>query len=154
VSGGLITNFCVIRGSGIIANSIANPTAGQIQATTGNRLGVTSATVNNSGIISGDGGEVVNSVGMNKKSGGLISGRNSVIRGGTTGIANSGAMAFSGGATDVYGDITQQTGGRITITGGGTTTFYDDVTINPGANNVQVSATAGVVSSVVFLGSY
>jgi len=34
------------------------------------------------------------------------------------------------------------------------TTFYDDVTISPGANNVQVSASGGVVSSVVFLGSY
>jgi hypothetical protein len=55
---------------------------------------------------------------------------------------------------DVYGDVSQNAGGRITLTGGGVTTFYDDVTLNAGANNIQVSASGGVVSSVVFLGSY
>src|SRR4029078_7072393 len=108
-------------------NAISNPVAGQVQATSGHRLEFTNATFNNSGIVSVDGGELVLTVGMNNNANGLISGRSGVIRGGTTGLLNTGAMAFSAGAMDVYGDVTQQTGGKITITGGGTTTFYDDV---------------------------
>ena len=154
IGGGTLTNSGVIRGTGIVANVMSNPVAGQIQASAGNRLEFTNATFNNSGIISVSGGEFALTVGMNNNTNGLISGQNGVIRGGTSGILNAGAMAFSAGSMDLYGDVTQQTGGRITITGGGVTTFYDDVTINAGANNIQVSATGGVVSSVVFLGSY
>ncbi|HEX3600508.1 MAG TPA: hypothetical protein VHU84_10225 [Lacipirellulaceae bacterium] len=154
VGGGSFTNGGVIRGTGAIGNTLTNSASGQIQVTAGNRLELTSGAIINNGLVSVDGGELVISVGMTNNGGSLISGRDGVIRGGTTGILNSGAMAFSGGTMDVYGDVTQQTSGKITITGGGSTTFYDDVTVNAGANNVQVSAAGGVVSSVVFLGSY
>jgi fibronectin-binding autotransporter adhesin len=151
-----LTNAGVIRGNGIITNSVSNSATGQIQITAGNRIQFTAnaGSFGNSGIISVNGGELALDSGFGNGAGGLLSGRDGVIRGGTTGIANGGSIAFSGGFMDVYGDVAQSAGGRFTITGGGVTTFYDDVTIGPGANNIQVSASGGVVSSVVFLGSY
>jgi T5SS/PEP-CTERM-associated repeat protein len=134
---GLLTNgsLGVIRGTGVIGNPVTNdglinPTNGDIEF-----LAV-----------------VTNSAGT-----GLISGHDGTLRFGGPGfggLSNSGAVAFSGGAMDVYGDVTNNVGGRITVTGGGVTTFYDDFTIAPGAGNVQASAVGGVTSSVVFLGSY
>jgi fibronectin-binding autotransporter adhesin len=149
-----LTNSGVIRGSGMMTNTMTNTVSGQIQVTTGNRIQFTTSSFSSAGIISVNGGELVFNSNFGNASSGLLSGRDGVIRGGTTGIANGGSIAFSGGFMDVYGDVSQNAGGRITITGGGVTTFYDDVTISPGANNIQVSASAGVVSSVVFLGSY
>jgi hypothetical protein len=97
----------------------------------------------NLGVISLDGGTFDNNAAALDNSG-QISGRGTLRTGGLT---NHGGIGFSGGLSDVYGDVTNALGGRITVTGGGTATFYDDVVHNAVAS-FQVSAG----SSVVFFG--
>jgi hypothetical protein len=56
-------------------------------------------------------------------------------------------MAFSGGNTDVFGDVTNTTGARIVTSGAGsTTTFFDDMT----HNGLEIFTGAG--ASTVFFG--
>lgn len=131
ITGGTLTNTGTIRGTGLIGNVVIN---------------------NGSITVNGDDIEFLSSV-TNTGTSSLISGQNGTLRF-EGGLVNSAAIAFSNGAMNIYGDVSQSAGGRITITGGGVTTFYDDVTIAAGANNIQVSAVGNVVSSVVFLGSY
>jgi T5SS/PEP-CTERM-associated repeat protein len=153
-SGGTLTNNGTIRGSGFIGNNLTNNAAGQVQVTTGYRIEFQGAANSNSGSMSMIGGELVIVGSLNNlASTGLISGRDAILRA-TGGISNFGSLAFTAGQMDVYGDIVNNVGGRITVSGGGTATFYDDITIAVGANNVQATAVGGSVSSVVFFGSY
>jgi T5SS/PEP-CTERM-associated repeat protein len=154
---GTLTNNGTIRGTGSIGNNLTNNSAGQVQLTTGNRLEFQGGTNTNSGLISLTGGEVVFTgplTNANAASTGLISGRDAIIRTGGSGITNNGSLAFTAGTMDVYGDITNNVGGLITVSGGGTATFYDDVTIAAGASNVRATAVGSSVSKVVFFGSY
>jgi hypothetical protein len=66
----------------------------------------------------------------------------------TGALTNSGDIAFSSGITDVYGDVTNAAGGRVTVSGNSDTTFWDDVT-NSGA---LFRVSAG--SSTTFFGAY
>ncbi len=121
--------------------------------TTGNRLEFEGAFNTNAGLISLNGGELVfDNTLTNSASTGFITGHDAIIR--TGGITNNGSLGFTAGTMDVYGKITNNVGGAITCSGGGTTTFYDDVTIAPGANSVRASAVGSAVSKVVFFGSY
>lgn len=152
---GTLTNNGTIRGTGSIGNNLTNNSAGQVQLTTGNRLEFQGGTNTNSGLISLTGGEVVLTGPLtNAASTGLISGRDAIIRTGGSGITNNGALAFTAGTMDVYGDITNNVGGLITVSGGGTATFYDDVTVAAGASNVRATAVGSSVSKVIFFGSY
>jgi hypothetical protein len=58
-------------------------------------------------------------------------------------------MSFSSGNTDIYGDVTNLSGGRIVTSGGaaGVTTFFDDVL----HNGTEIRTSAG--SGTVFFGS-
>ena len=57
-------------------------------------------------------------------SNGFVRGRGQFIAGG--GFTNEGVMAFSGGTTDILGDVVNSRGGRIVTSGLGLTTFFDD----------------------------
>ena len=149
---GAVNNSGIIRGSGSIEALLTNNTSGQLQVTVGESLGL--AAVNNSGHVSVIGGELdASGLVTNVLDNGLISARDATLRF-NGGVNNASGMAFSNGTVDVYGDITQQVGGRITISNGGITNFYDDVTIDPGANDVQATGLGGTVGKVVFFGSY
>jgi hypothetical protein len=63
-------------------------------------------------------------------------------------LINNGQIAFSGGISDLHGEIINNSAARIIVTGGGLATFYGDITHNPGAD-IRVSA--GSVG--VFLGA-
>jgi T5SS/PEP-CTERM-associated repeat protein len=154
VSGFSFSNSGTFTGSGNVqTSSFTNNALGSIQVTTGQKLTFIPG-VSNAGTISFVGGEIVfNGVVTNAASTGIISGRDAILRF-KAGLTNNGSIAFTAGQMDVYGDITNNVGGRITISGGGTATFYDDVTIAPGAANVQVSATGNFVSQAIFFGSY
>jgi hypothetical protein len=70
------------------------------------------------------------------------------------GLTNSGALTFTSGVSEVFGDVAVQnnltTPGRIIVSGGAQANFYDDVT-NSGL--IQVSAAGSLASTAVFLGS-
>ena len=148
------TNNGTIRGSGQILASLTNAVAGRIEVIAGERLFInTSGAPVNSGTISVIGGELqVDDAMTNSASTGFISARDAILR--FSGVTNNGAFAFSNGTVDVYGDITQNVGGRITISNGGIANFYDDVVIQPGAASVQATALGATVSRAVFFGSY
>ena len=72
---------------------------------------------------------------------GQILGRGTLITGGT-GLTNNGFITFSGGITDVFGDVNNATGTSargITISGNANVTFWDDFTEGAGSL-LQVSA--------------
>lgn len=151
--GGTLTNSGTIRGTGYVGNNLANGTAGQVQITTGNRLEFQGGSNTNNGLVSLTGGELVFTGPVTNSAGtGLISGRDAILRTGS--VTNNGSIAVTTGQMDVYGKITNNIGGRITISAGAIATFWDDVTIAPGANSVQASAAGGFVSRAVFYGSY
>lgn len=56
-------------------------------------------------------------------------------------------MAFSGGFTDVIGDVSNESSGQIVVSGGSTTTFYDDIV----HNGAEIRVSAG--SQAVYFGS-
>ena len=75
---------------------------------------------------------------------GQITGHGTIKTG--TGLTNLGTINLSGGATDVYGAVTNSN--KITITGGGTTTFYGSVDTSAAAGMISV----GTNTTAVFFG--
>jgi hypothetical protein len=151
--GSLIHNEHTIRGSGLINGELSNTSTGQVQLIAGERLRLGGGSNSNFGHISVLGGELqVDGSLSNGASTGLISARDAILR--FDQVTNNGSMAFSNGTVDVYGDITQAVGGRITVSNGGIANFYDDVNVLVGAANVQATALGSTVSRVVFFGSY
>src|SRR4029079_13112916 len=109
-----------------------NSASGSIQATTGQKL-IFGGAVTDSGSISLVGGEMqFNAATTTSANTGIISGRDAILRF-NGGLKNNGALAFSNGAMDVFGDITSNhfvnssDRSRMTVSGGGTANFYDDV---------------------------
>jgi len=151
LSGGILVNHGLIRGSGQIDNLLENAADGEIRAEDGRRIlfsgGDQVLQNTNTGAIILIGGRVEFTQDLTNHEGGFISGRGELeVRGG---LDNSGVMAFSAGLTDIYGDVTNNgvagPDGDILVCGGSTVTFYDDVT-----NNGRIHACRD--ARVVFLG--
>ena len=102
----------------------------------------------NSGEINNFGGQIRFDQDLTNQSGGLIGGRGQFFANG--GWSNDGAIAMSGGFSDVHGDLINTADGLIAIGGGSTTTFYDDVTMDAANLNMEIASD----SYGVFLGSY
>lgn len=152
---GTLVNNSTVLGTARIEKNLTNNAGGSIQAAGSDRLVFNGATNTNAGRIDVlNGGQVEFRQALtNAASTGLITGRDATLRF-NGGLTNNGSLAFSNGTMDVFGDIQQNVGGRITVSGGGVLNFYDDVTIASGANSVQASAAGGFVSAAVFFGSY
>ncbi len=154
LSAATLNNSGVLRGTGLVHASLNNSTSGQVQVTAGQRLQIEAASHTNAGQISVIGGEIdVAGAVTNSASTGIITARDAILRF-RDGVVNNGSLAFSNGTVDFYGDIQQNVGGRITVSGGGIANFYDDVNLAEGAANVQVTALGSTVSKAVFFGSY
>ncbi len=65
------------------------------------------------------------------------------------GLTNQATVAFTGGASNVFGNVTNNPSGTIVLSGGAAVTFYNNVVQN-GTFNVS---TVGGTSSAVFLGA-
>jgi fibronectin-binding autotransporter adhesin len=144
-SGGAFTNNGVVEGFGTIdANaSNATPTA-EIRLDADERLLVT-GTLSNTGLIDVFEGEVEAQGAVTNA--GLITGRDATFRF-RSGLTNNGALGISFGTTDVFGDITNNTGRTVSVSGGGLATFYDDFTQNGIFQVAKVGSTTSV--AVVF----
>jgi hypothetical protein len=79
----------------------------------------------------------------------LIVARNASLRF-NGGLANHGAVSMVYGLTDVFGDVSNELDGSLSVVGGAGVTFYDDVIQN---GTMSLSGAGSTQSSAVFLGS-
>ena len=162
LTGGPLDNYGLIRGDGQIDMGLENKAEGEIRVESGQRLWVTGSadnvntgqiklyygTLEFTGNLESPGeirlyGGTLEFGSMTNRPDGFISGRGELIA--NDQLTNEGTMAFSGGLTDVYGDVTNP--GTIVVSGGSTTTFYDDVHTD---GELRISAN----SSAVFFGNF
>jgi len=146
---GSVINSGEISGSGRIDAMVTNSAPGRIIVNSADQI-VIQDNVNNFGSIQVLGGTLQVTNKLVNKVGGQISGRGTLRTAastGTVGLENSGGIAFSGGYSDVFGDVENLAGGQIMTVGGGTTTFHDDML----HNGSEIRTAAG--SRTVFLGS-
>jgi T5SS/PEP-CTERM-associated repeat protein len=150
---GSLANSGRLSGSGTVTGNLSNNVNGQILVDSGQRMvfgGATNTNASN-GTIQLTGGTLEFTGQLNNLANGLISGRGT-FRGSTanvsgTGLVNAGAVAFSAGTSDVYGKVTNTTGGQIVAVGGGICTFHDDVI----HNGAEIRTSSG--ARTVFLGA-
>lgn len=159
VAGPLVDNHGVIRGSGRIRASLTN--AGGVRVAAGERLHIGregDATHSNTGRIDAIGNAQLGGQAelefddmlINSGGTGLIAARNATLRF-NGGMANTGALAFSFGTSDVFGDIDNR--GSISLGGGAEVSFYDDIA-QSGAGTMVIAKTGGTTSKAVTLGSF
>jgi T5SS/PEP-CTERM-associated repeat protein len=159
VNAAAVTNNGLIDGSGRVNSVVTNNSAGQIRVAAGERLEVLAAagTNVNNGLVDVNGGAIefsrsVTNSSVNPSTG-LIAARDATLRF-HGGLTNNGALTFSAGVSDVFGDVTNPTAvgspGRIIVTGGAQANFFDDVA---NGGSIQVSAAGSLQSTAVFLGS-
>ena len=142
---GSLVNSGVLRGDGTVSAALTNSASGTIRAESGKTLRVTGSVAANAGTVSLEGGTVEFSNSVTNSATGFISGRGALN---TNGLTNNGVMAFSGGVTDIRGDVANASGARIVTSGAGsTTTFFDDVVHN------GTEIFTGVGASTVFFGN-
>jgi fibronectin-binding autotransporter adhesin len=154
---GTVLNAGRISGGGAIAGTLTNNANGTVTVDAGQRLVVNGFGTNNSNAnITLNGGTLEYTGSMTNTANGLIAGRGtfntSTASPGSAGISNFGVMAFSGGTTDVRGDVTNNGSGVITNSGGGILTFYDDMVTQgtirtfPGSRTVFLGDQSGAGS--------
>ena len=111
INAATFTNTGLVTGSGRINNVITNGSAGQIRVAAGQRLEVlgSAGTSANNGLIDVDGGTIEFGRSLTNStvspSTGMIAARNATLRF-QGGLQNSGALTFTAGVSDVFGDVT------------------------------------------------
>jgi len=133
-------NAGLITGDGEIAAGLTNHAGGEIRVASGRRLLIDGANGANHGRISLLGGTVEFTQPLMNDPDGNILGRGTFIAGG--GVRNFGDVALSGQATDIFGDVVNESGGRITISGQAAVTFWDDVQNQGALFKVAADSTA------------
>lgn len=142
---GELVNQGLLTGSGTISKNLTNASTGQIRVSSGQALYFQGTVAPNEGEIQLQGGTVQVSGSLTNSSTGFITGRGALY---TAGLTNDGQMAFSGGTTDIHGDVDLTAGSRVATGGAGsTTTFFDDVV----HNGAEIYTGAG--ASTVFFGA-
>ena len=139
-----LSNSGVLFGDASLQTALRNLNAGELETLAGERVRFAGVGNVNAGEINNFGGSVRFDQDLTNENTGFISGRGQFIANG--GWANQGVMAFSGGNTDLLGDIVNSANGQIVTSGGATTTFYDDVD----HNGLEIRTAAG--SNSVFFG--
>jgi len=148
LTGGDLVNNALVLGRGRINKSLVNSATGVVRATGDQRLVFGGASNANSGRLELVGGTMEFASALNNAATGLISGRGALFFNG--GLINQGKMQFSGGPTDIYGNVsfTGGAGGGEMINSGGANvvTFYGNVTHN--GDEIRTSPT----NTTVFFG--
>ena len=145
VSDVTLINSGTLYGNASLGNVLINSTTGELQTTSGQQMRFAGSGNTNAGEINNFGGIVRFEQDLTNQSGGFINGRGQFIANG--GLTNEGVMAFSGGNTDILGDVSNLAGGKIVTSGNATTTFFDDVV----HNGTEIRTAAGSIS--VFFGA-
>jgi T5SS/PEP-CTERM-associated repeat protein len=142
-----IDNRALLRGEGRAAGVLTNAATGEVRAQGDQRILFTHAGAaphTNAGRFNLFGGtlEFRSSGGVANAATGHVQGQGQIITAGN-GLSNLGRITFSGGASNVFGQVTNLTPvsaspSKILVTGGGTATFYNDVKLQAGST-FQVS---------------
>ncbi len=142
-----LTNNAILTGSGTIASSFSNSSAGSVRiAQDQSILFASTSPASNAGLLEVISGSLeFSSPITNAISTGLIYARDASLRF-NAGLTNFGAVALSFGISDLFGDLDNRPTGTITISGASDATFVDDV-----VNNGILRTSAG--SASVFLGA-
>ncbi len=119
-----LSNSGVVTGNGTISAQLLNNNGGDVRPSGGMGLLFDGSTNANSGNINLSGSTIEFAGSLINSTTGFVGGRGSLI---AAGIDNSGTLAFTGGTSDVFGNLTNRPGSRVVTSGNGVTTFYDDV---------------------------
>ena len=141
-SGGL-NNSGVITGDGRINASVFNFPAGEVRVGAGQRIRFTGQYNENAGRIEVIGGEVEFDGLLVNGPSGFIVGRNAMMRF-DGGVTNDGDIAFSFGTSDVFGNLTNNAGGAVILSGNSNTTFYDNLVVSSGSEFRVSNGSTGV----------
>jgi T5SS/PEP-CTERM-associated repeat protein len=145
----LLTNNGLIRGEGVVATSLANGAAGELRAESAKTLAILGPVDTNLGKITLQGGTIQFAEPLVSSATAIITGRGTLFFDGS--LTNAGKMQFSGGPTDIYGDVSftgGAGGGEIINSGGGNVvTFYGNVEHN--GDEIRTSPT----NTTVFFGN-
>ncbi|MEX2168346.1 MAG: PEP-CTERM sorting domain-containing protein [Pirellulales bacterium] len=143
-----LTNAGQITGSGTIDAALNNQAGGTLRVLELESQRVIGGPSTNSGTISLLGGTLEFTHPLtNAASTGLITGRGTLLLG-NAGMTNQGFLAFSGGTTDIVGDVIHTGAGRLSTVGGAVTSFFGDFT-----HNASTPILTGAGSRTVFLGT-
>lgn len=140
----------IVRGNGTISAVLNNNSGGEIRGEAGNTLLFTAVPGPNAGQINLQGGTVQFTQALTNSASGQIIGRG-VLHVGGAGLTNNGHIALSSGISDVFGDVTNDTGSAgigVTISGNADVTFWDDVQNTSGLFHVSSG------SSATFFGTF
>ena len=169
LGGGVLENSGLLRGDGEVDSRVVNQAGGEVRAKSADTLRLTGAGNVNRGLMSlVSGGTIESPDGLVNAAAGTISGRGAIHVGELTfstpagvptpegtGLINEGVMEFSGGFTDVFGDVWAQggDGSDIITSGESVLTFFDDVYMFDDAGVAgQPEIRAGIDSTVVYFG--
>jgi fibronectin-binding autotransporter adhesin len=149
---GPISNSGVLKGAGRITGALTNTSTGNVRLSVNDSIHFDTASASsNAGLIEVIGGEIeFDGTMTNAASTGMIAARNAGMRF-NGGLTNAGSMALSFGTSDVFGDIANDSGASIVVSGGANATFYDDITQN---GTFRVSAVGSTTSVAVVLGAF
>jgi len=148
-----LNNAGLTTGAGRLEGSLNNMGAGTLRITRGSAVQLT-GTGQNAGFI-----EVIEAdlevAGTFTNYGGgtsLIYARDATLRF-NGGLFNQGPIAVAAGVAEFFGDVTNQAGGSIIVSGGGDAVFLDDV-VNQGSIRTSVGCNAVFLGALSGLGSY
>jgi T5SS/PEP-CTERM-associated repeat protein len=137
-----VTNLGLVHGHGEINGPLTNRSSGILRAGANQRLAFTSGfTDSNAGMINLQGGTVEFWGGLINDNVGRIVGRGTLITADFN-LENRGEIALSSGISDIFGDVANAAGGRITISGNADVTFWDDVDNSGALFRVSAGSTA------------
>ena len=141
LAAGLITNNGIVRGDGTVMSPFTNAAAGEIRAESGKTITIANMSAANAGRISLQGGTAQFNLALTNAAAGVISGRGTLRA--NAGMTNNGQLQLIGGVSDVYGNITSNSGSKIIVSASGTGIFYNPITLNAGSEfRVNAGATA------------
>ena len=121
-----ITNVGTILGDGRVNATLLNQATGAVLVGTGERLVFTSASNTNSGGIEVQDGRVEFLGDLTNNSGGTIDALDADVRF-NGGLTNNGALNFSTGQSQAFGDINITATGRISVGGSSLVTIFGDI---------------------------
>ena len=150
LSGATYANAGSLRGSGEIDATLANAATGKVNLTALDTLTLGQGANTNAGLIGVAGGALT--VRGTLANTGQVSGHGSLDFG--DGLANSGALALTGGSSDVFGKVSNLGNGTILSGAGSVLTFHDDVVHNGKEIRTNAGSYTAFLGSVSGAGSY